>query len=352
MSIQEGMVSEDKDVIKRARSAAKGRVIKQINMLKKILRCDNDGKFVTAEISGDVVQGIMTELKAKHDCFQDLHDRYMAFRAELGDALAEAADISLEAIFENGVSDEFAAATALYSKYSIQVESEVRAGAEAKAREDNGSNLLTEINALKVNYDGKYVAAKTVTESTEDKIRKTAGLVKKELEMAINKYTFKIEEFKSTPTSKEGESKFKPAEDCATTVAEANQMMLLLDSVAVNYTASLAPATDRDAVNADRKNIVKLEKMSCPKFTGSPRDFAQWKREFEALVMVPGRSDIEVGGNLLHAIPQKHQRLINHLQLANHKEMMDILALEFGRSRLVVDDIVGQIEKIKPNTTD
>ena len=50
------MVSEDKDVIKRARSAAKGRVTKQINILKKILRCDNDGKFVTAEISGDVVR--------------------------------------------------------------------------------------------------------------------------------------------------------------------------------------------------------------------------------------------------------------------------------------------------------
>ena len=35
-------------------------------------------------------------------------------------------------------------------------------------------------------------------ESTEDKIRKTAGLVKKELEMAINKYTLKIEDYKST----------------------------------------------------------------------------------------------------------------------------------------------------------
>ena len=121
---------------------------------------------------------------------------------------------------------------------------------------------------------------------------------------------------------------------------------------AVSHTPSPAPATDRDAIRVDRNNIVKLEKMSCPKFTGSPRDFAQWKREFEALVMVPGRSDIEIGGNLLHAIPQKHQRLINHLQLANHKEMMEVLALEFGRSRLVVDDIVGQIEKMKPITTD
>ena len=143
MSIQEGMVSEDKDVIKRARSAAKGRVTKQINILKKILRCDNDGKFVTAEISGDVVQAIMTELNARHDCFQDLHDRHMAFRAQLSDALLEAADIELEAIYENDVSDEYAAAITLISKYKNQVESEVRAKAESKAETDSDSTRLS-----------------------------------------------------------------------------------------------------------------------------------------------------------------------------------------------------------------
>ena len=151
-------MSEDKEVIKSARSAAKGRVTKQINILKKILHCDDEGKFVTADISGDVVQGIMTELKAKHECFQDLHDRFMAFREKLSDAIAEAADISLEAIFENGVSDDYAAAITLYSKYKIQVESEVRARAEAKVQAENGSrwlsDFLTEINALKVAYAG------------------------------------------------------------------------------------------------------------------------------------------------------------------------------------------------------
>ena len=172
MSIEEGMVSEDIEVIKSARSAAKGRVTRQINILKKILCCDNEGKFVTADISGDVVRGIMTDLKTKHDCFQDLHDRYMAFRVKLGDAVAEAADLSLEAVFENGVSDDFAATITLYSKYTVQVESEVRAKIEAKAQTEKGStrlsSLLTELNALKVAYDGKYEAAKTVTESTED----------------------------------------------------------------------------------------------------------------------------------------------------------------------------------------
>ena len=67
MSIEEGKVSEDKDVIKSARSAAKGRVTKQINILKKILCCDEEGKFVTADISGDIVQGMMTDIRAKHD---------------------------------------------------------------------------------------------------------------------------------------------------------------------------------------------------------------------------------------------------------------------------------------------
>ena len=47
MSIEEGKVSEDKDVIKSARSAAKGRVTKQINILKKI-----DHAYVIKKLCG------------------------------------------------------------------------------------------------------------------------------------------------------------------------------------------------------------------------------------------------------------------------------------------------------------
>ena len=343
-----GMVSENIEVIKSARSTAKRKVSRKINFLKKILRYD-DGKFA-ADIDGDTVKDRMADVEASYECFQDLNDRVKAFREKKDDAEAEAADISQETTYENVVSDEYDAAVILHSKYK----NAVKAMEEAKARSETLSaklfTLQAEVNALKSVYDGEYSVAKTVVESTDDGVRKTANLVKIDLDKAIKEYTMKMEEYKSALGLSEEESKFKPAEDYTTIVSEAKQMILKLDSVAVSFTASSAPVTD--SVKVDRKNIVKLEKMSCPKFTGSPRDFAQWKREFEALVNVPGRTDVEIGGNLLHAVPQKHQRLINHLDLANHKKMMDVLSLEFGRSRLVVDDIVSQIEKIKPITTD
>ena len=61
---------------------------------------------------------------------------------------------------------------------------------------------------------------------------------------------------------------------------------------------SIAPVTDKDAVKVDQNNIIKLEKMPCSKFNGvSLETLPQWKREFEAWVMVSGRSNIEIGGN-------------------------------------------------------
>ena len=339
-------MSEDLVVIKGARSTAKGKVTRNINYLKNILRCDKDGNFITADIDGDSVKEAMTELKSSYECFQDLNERVMTFREKLDDALAEADAIGKENLYESGVSEEYAAARTLVSKYKNTVKSEAKAKEEATRL----STLQVEVDMLKLIYDGKYSAAKIVVESTDDGVRKTASLVKIELDKAIKEYTQKLVEYKSALDLLEGESKFKPAGDCTTIVGEANEMILKLDSLAVSFTASSAPVTE--SVKIDHKNIVKLEKMSCPKFSGSPRDFAQWKREFNALVNVPGRTDVEIGGNLLHAVPQKHQRLINHLDLANHKEMMDVLSLEFGRSRLVVDDVVSQIEKIKPITTD
>ena len=98
-------------------------------------------------------------------------------------------------------------------------------------------------------------------------------------------------------------------------------------------------------------NVVKLQKTSCPTFSGSPRDFAQFKRNFNALVNVTGRLDVEIGTNLLNAIPSKYQYLLANLQLSEHSKMMDILQEKFGQSCLVVEDIVNQIEKMKPITT-
>ena len=92
--------------------------------------------------------------------------------------------------------------------------------------------------------------------------------------------------------------------------------------------------------------------MSCPQFSGLARDFAQFKREFNAVVVVQGRSSVDIGYNLLNAIPAKHQHLINNIDLPNHQEMMKALTDKFGCTRLVIDDVVSQMEKMKVVSTD
>ena len=103
---------------------------------------------------------------------------------------------------------------------------------------------------------------------------------------------------------------------------------------------------------AAENSIVKLQKLKCPKFSGVPRDFGQFKRDFDQIVNVPGRSDVEVGFNLKDAIPEKFQHLVSHLDKSNHVEMMTILEKKFGTKNLVVQDIIGQLEKMKIVTTD
>ena len=97
--------------------------------------------------------------------------------------------------------------------------------------------------------------------------------------------------------------------------------------------------------------IVKLEKLKCPMFSGTPRDFGQFKRDFNQIVNVPGRSDIEIGSNLIDAIPERFRHLVTHLDTTNNNEMMNVLERKFGSKNLVINYIIGQLEKLKVVTS-
>ena len=91
---------------------------------------------------------------------------------------------------------------------------------------------------------------------------------------------------------------------------------------------------------------IKLNKPDPLKFSGQPRDFASFKKKFETIV-VPNRSAVDIGVHLLQAIPTKHQHLVANVEMENYKEMMKILAEEFGTVDQIVDSVVSEIEKIK-----
>ena len=81
---------------------------------------------------------------------------------------------------------------------------------------------------------------------------------------------------------------------------------------------------------------IKLNKPDPIKFSGQPRDFATFKRDFESII-VPNRAAADIGLYLKQAVPAKDVYILANVDLENYKEMMSILASKFGSTRRVVD---------------
>ena len=96
---------------------------------------------------------------------------------------------------------------------------------------------------------------------------------------------------------------------------------------------------------------IKLNMPDPIKFSGHPRDFAAFKRDFEAII-VPNRSAADIGLYLKQAVPPKDSHILANVELENYKEMMNILSSKFGCTRKVVDCIITDIDKLKIVTTD
>ena len=148
------------------------------------------------------------------------------------------------------------------------------------------------------------------------------------------------------------EEKYAPAEVITADMEEVDELMVQLSAV-LSKAKALGETISKETLANPRNsqgnsNLVKLQKLSCPKFSGSPRDFGHFRRDFLELVKVPGRADIEIGTNLKNAVPEKYLHLISHLSMTDHEGMMDVLEERFGSGCLVIQDIVQQIKKMKP----
>ena len=89
--------------------------------------------------------------------------------------------------------------------------------------------------------------------------------------------------------------------------------------------------------------------MSAPTFSGQTRDFAKFKRDFEALV-VPDRYPLHVAEYLRQAVPKEYRHLLDNV--AHPEDMMEVLVNKFGSRKLVVNYALSQIEEMGHITTD
>ena len=108
----------------------------------------------------------------------------------------------------------------------------------------------------------------------------------------------------------------------------------------------------RTLKNPDKMSVkegLETEGVSVPTFSGHAQDFANFKRDFEALV-VPDRYPLHVAEYLRQAVPKEYRHLLDNV--AHPEDMMEVLVNKFGNRKLVVNDALSQIEEMGHITTD
>ena len=340
MSVQEGLSSTDAAVIKLARSVARGKVTKSIKALKNALVCEN-GSFVHDEIDSGRVKELYDKLNSNHEEFQELHERFIQFVVTIENT--EALVMEFEDNYSSEVSTEVSVIARLYLKYAKSKKEKSEVEADMK----QCKMLENSIRSLKEALQSELDVAKALIISEDGYVKKTAKTVRKDIRSCFESYDSKVNELLEFKlASEDSENKYSTiVNDRSTIVKEVKNLCMELEAIAIQS----GSATTLDHAE---KSVVKLQKLTCPKFSGIPRDFGHFKRDFELIVNVPGRADIEIGSNLKDAIPEKYKHLVSHLDTSNHVEMMSILEKKFGSKILVIQDIVSQIEKMKAVTSD
>ena len=79
MSLEDGLISEDASILKRARGVAKGRITTGANSLQTLLRQDDEWVFVFNKIDADTVGEANANLEFIYNIFQQLHGRYLQY---------------------------------------------------------------------------------------------------------------------------------------------------------------------------------------------------------------------------------------------------------------------------------
>ena len=303
MSLDEGIKSTDVGTIKAARGIAKGQVTKNVTYLRDGLVIE-DGKFLFTEIDDKKIQEHHENLEKAVVTFQDLHERYIFFYTEKEtDPEKKKAFHEEQNIYRDDARKDYNTINRSYIKYKKSLEEK----ADKCARDMKVAHLLDIVQDAKIELDSKKEAAATVIESTDESVRSTANILKEELIATLANYKSKVTEYKAAtifPKDSQVEEKYAPAQDVTNDIKEVDKLKVQLSAIVFKTKVlgeSISNEASSNSINAQsnktKTEIARLQKLSCPKFSGSPREYGRFKREFCELVNVPGRSNIEIGKN-------------------------------------------------------
>ena len=146
MSIEEGLISTDVEVLKLSRGIAKGKVTKAVKALRLSLASNAEGVFLFDEINAAKVEENFSKLEKSYDDFSEIHERLSACRASGGDDEQDKSTKDEDDAYSNEISKEYSSTVRRYNKFKKIIDD--RLSSTSKAREI--AELADDVASLKI----------------------------------------------------------------------------------------------------------------------------------------------------------------------------------------------------------
>ena len=358
VTTDEALKSEDPNVVKRLRGSICTQITCDINLLNKELAKKTDTRFDIEKISHQLIKIQRKKLVDHFDLVQKLHDRFITIRVEGPDDESEEAlvvadieymqkitlrvcpvldELSLydEALAEGiklknltknieEANDQYTKAKKEFNLVFDKIMLEIN---KIESLESNSDARSAEINALPVDILVRNIS------TAFGEIKKSFNKLKE-----INRLTeCNGNEAKATLDYETEHNKYI---DVELKLKRFEQMR-----------KPAAPASTDSSSKTVQAIPLKINKPDNLAYTGQARDFAAFKRDFLAIV-VPNREASQIGIYFKQAIPEKHKYLIANKELHEWQEMMDIIEDELATPKIIIDQTVTELERMKTATSD
>ena len=358
VTADEAMKSDDPKIVKRLRGSINSQLSCDVHLLEKELDKKTDGKFDLGRISHQLIKVQRKKLTDHFEVVQNLHDRYVQIRQEGEDDQAEESLVTEDSQYLEVVTRKVCAVLDGLSLYDEAL------AESAKMKGLNKSNLEARESCVKAKNDFNLVYSKVmeeinIIESLEDKSEaKLNNIQTLPTEALLRNICAAFGEVKKASNKLKDSSSFDSGN------SEESKVTLNYEDEYAKYMDVEVKLKRYDQVKVPPKHVIagdiadtvkavplKINKPDTLVFSGQARDFAAFKRDFMAIV-VPHRDAPQIGIYLKQAIPEKHKHLVSNKELHEWQDMLDILEDELAAPKIIIDQTVGEIERMKTPTTD
>ena len=362
-AVTEALESSDPGHIKTIRGSQLGCLTRSLNDLKSTLVKQADSEeFDLSKISDSKVKLLVKQAKYAYDNVVNLHERYLLKQTGLTDTESEDND------YIAAVEAKFYELIELQGQYDSQVKSKSMIQSTDVTQDKAAESFKGKCGVFKdaiADYDSIVVMVEELFTS-EDKhltaqvhkdllvkaFDKMDKLGQELLEMSVNILPAINNEDRELYFCTKQRLTYRPM--LVKLIKIINEHDIETRGVMSTTTSNPTPTDPLGGTpsSVGAEQCLKLKKLEARHFSGQRREYAAWKRDFKDVVDVPGRPQAEIGFTLKSCIPLKYHYLFDNLSLSEHAKMFEILDNKFGKARLIIDETIDEMEKMKPVTND